>query len=63
MMTASFKDDFDAKRYGVPYEAKGVVVANEMRDGGAFVSVLFQEVEVNGLPADMFTFEEVEEGE
>ena len=35
-------------------DEEGEIIAQEVRDGVAFVSVLFEDVELSGVPADWF---------
>lgn len=58
MMMAAFKDRNFAEKFGLSAKDTGVVLANETRDGEAFMTVQFETVEVNGLPAELFTVTE-----
>ena len=57
-MIARFKNEDEAKKYGLSSDSVGEVVANETRDGKPFVVIVFDSVEVNGLSEDLFVFEE-----
>jgi hypothetical protein len=61
MMIAAFKDRNFAEKFGLSVKDTGVVLANETRDGEAFLTVQFETVEVNGLPAELFTVSDLPE--
>ncbi len=61
MFKAKFKSEKNINDFKVSPDEWGEVVAQETRDGVAFVVVRFADVEVNGLTSDAFRFEEFEE--
>lgn len=58
MKVARFNDQKQAEKFNLSTQDVGTVFANETRDGVAFLTIQFSSVEVNGLPADLFVFEE-----
>lgn len=58
MFKASFKDTESAEKFGLTVKDIGIVTANETRDGVAYMTVQFEKVEVNGLPAEVFNLED-----
>jgi len=61
-MIASFQNNDEAIKFGLTTKDVGIVLANETRDGEAFLTIQFDTVEVNGLPSKMFdVFEDAPE--
>jgi hypothetical protein len=54
MYRAAFKDSQMALRFGLSEKDQGIVTANETRDGEGYVTIQFDKVEINGLPAELF---------
>lgn len=63
MKIARFNDQDHAEKFNLSTKDTGTVTANETRDGAAFLTIQFPSVEVNGLPAELFTIEEFQEPE
>ena len=57
-MNASFVNETTAEKYGLSASDVGQVNAQETRDGVPFVNVIFQTVEVCGVPAALFVLTE-----
>ena len=58
MKIARFNEQEQAEKFNLSTQDAGTVLANETRDGVVFLTIQFPSVEVNGLPADLFVFEE-----
>jgi len=63
MKIARFNEQEQAEKFNLSTQDAGTVLANETRDGVVFLTIQFPSVEVNGLPADLFAIEEIQEPE